>query len=135
MRKTVKCHVCGTKNGLHEHHVIPQAYGGVNGPTVILCASHHTLIHSAALCGEKKRQELLHGHTEEQKQKLLELILIIRRARVATKYMRRPLKIQIELSAEDASKLRQLKRVLGCSSLQKTVVRSISMVAHEKSIK
>lgn len=45
------CVVCGKDevNCLHEHHVTPQACGGTNGPTVMLCAEHHNMIHMAAI--------------------------------------------------------------------------------------
>lgn len=33
----------------NQHHVIPQAYGGVDGPQVSLCSSHHDLLHFIAL--------------------------------------------------------------------------------------
>lgn len=32
----------------HEHHIIPQAYGGRNGPLVSLCTNHHNLLHELA---------------------------------------------------------------------------------------
>jgi hypothetical protein len=33
-----------------EHHVIPRAAGGVDGPTVSLCDRHHTALHRTAEC-------------------------------------------------------------------------------------
>lgn len=42
------CWVCGSREGLNEHHVVPQSCGGTNGPTVTLCAAHHTVIHTEA---------------------------------------------------------------------------------------
>jgi hypothetical protein len=33
----------------HEHHIVPRAYGGTDGPTVTLCTGHHTLMHNVAL--------------------------------------------------------------------------------------
>ncbi len=32
-----------------DHHIIPCAYGGVDGPQVRLCSSHHTALHTIAL--------------------------------------------------------------------------------------
>jgi hypothetical protein len=32
-----------------DHHVIPVAYGGRDGPQVRLCSSHHTALHTIAL--------------------------------------------------------------------------------------
>ena len=36
-------------NKLHSHHCVPVASGGIDGPTVTLCSSHHSAIHDAAL--------------------------------------------------------------------------------------
>lgn len=33
----------------HEHHVIPRAYGGSDGPTITLCSGDHSLMHDVAL--------------------------------------------------------------------------------------
>lgn len=47
------CWICNTKFGPavkeHRHHVIPRAYGGVDGPQVSLCDSHHSALHEIAL--------------------------------------------------------------------------------------
>lgn len=32
----------------NEHHVIPRAYGGVDGPTVSLCSADHDMLHLLA---------------------------------------------------------------------------------------
>lgn len=42
------CWVCGSHVGLNEHHVVPQSCGGTHGPTVTLCAAHHSEIHTEA---------------------------------------------------------------------------------------
>ncbi len=124
-----RCYVCGKSKGMHEHHVVPRAYGGLNGPTVDLCASHHTLIHTAALKGSvTKREAEYAGHTEAQKAKLRELVTIIRKARVQSKYMRRPMVVQHTFSPERATKFRELKRLLGASSLAQTLDRCVDTV-------
>lgn len=46
--RLLRCWVCGSRDGLHDHHVVPQSCGGTNGPTVTLCAVHHNVIHSEA---------------------------------------------------------------------------------------
>lgn len=33
---------------VHVHHVIPQAAGGTNGPTVTICTHHHDMLHRIA---------------------------------------------------------------------------------------
>ena len=45
------CWVCkqaGTEVKLHDHHVVPTAFGGRDGPQVTLCSSHHNSLHDAA---------------------------------------------------------------------------------------
>ena len=53
-----RCWVCdrkfsefgGTDTSLVQefHHIIPRAYGGLEGPTVSLCSGHHTTLHDIA---------------------------------------------------------------------------------------
>lgn len=38
------CWICGNIDGLEEHHIVPRAYGGSKGPTVILCGLCHANI-------------------------------------------------------------------------------------------
>jgi hypothetical protein len=123
------CWVCSQRHGLNDHHVIPQAYGGVDGPQVTLCASHHTLIHTVALqkkaawataCGE--------SHTHEQTQKLLQLVAIIAKARAATRHLAKPLQIQHKFTTERGVKIRELKIMLRCSSLAGTLDSLVDLV-------
>ena len=37
------CYICGSKEGLHEHHIIPRSEHGKE--TVSLCNEHHILMH------------------------------------------------------------------------------------------
>ena len=41
------CVICGTKEKLHNHHIVPRARGGGNEPTNMLtvCIEHHERIH------------------------------------------------------------------------------------------
>lgn len=124
-----KCEICGVTRGIHEHHVVPRAYGGINGPTVNLCGMHHTLIHTASLKKTKDRELEYAGHTETQIEKLRELVYIIRRARIMSKHLHRnkPMTLHVELTAEQAHTLRELKGLLGASSIQQTIVRCINL--------
>lgn len=40
-----RCWVCG-RPATEDHHLIPQSYGGVNGPQVSLCGNDHTTLHT-----------------------------------------------------------------------------------------
>jgi hypothetical protein len=43
------CVVCGVVLPVpHDHHVIPQEYGGEKGPTVPICGDCHTKVHAEA---------------------------------------------------------------------------------------
>lgn len=42
------CKLAGTEAKLHDHHVVPTAFGGKDGPQVTLCSSHHNSLHDAA---------------------------------------------------------------------------------------
>lgn len=49
MHPRENCWVCRSADTLHEHHVIPRAFGGTNGPLCTLCSSCHGIIHKAAV--------------------------------------------------------------------------------------
>ena len=63
----------------HEHHMVPRAYGGADGPTISLCDSHHNALHKVAICLINKKPYFTHtqGATDEQKSKLLYLANIV----------------------------------------------------------
>lgn len=74
-----RCWVCGevfsnqpeaTSGNIirNEHHVVPRAYGGLNGPVVALCSAHHDLLHEVADLLTHTRQA-----EAEQRLSLLEL--------------------------------------------------------------
>lgn len=68
-----------------DHHIIPRAYGGVDGPTVTLCDSHHSKTHSIALklIHNKPYFALLNGESKPRIQKLLYMANCIRNAELA----------------------------------------------------
>lgn len=59
----------------NEHHVIPRAYGGADGPTVSLDAAHHDLLHLVAnrMMAGSAWEHLLKDMAEDAKQRLLYL--------------------------------------------------------------
>ena len=42
------CCICGKREGLHHHHIIPREHGGSDDETnlITLCYEHHAWIHS-----------------------------------------------------------------------------------------
>lgn len=120
------CWCCPATTGLHQHHVIPQAYGGVDGPTVTVCGGCHTTVHTAALKAPHQWTALIPTANQD---KFLQLIQIIYRARMATKNSpNKPMKMQLEFSVERTKKIRQLKALLGVSSLSSVIDRCIDKV-------
>ncbi len=85
-----RCWIChqlfGQDVHRHTHHIIPQAYGGVDGPVVDVCDSHHASLHKIALrlIGSKPYFDLL---TRDPKidQRLLWLASRVQVAEAATR--------------------------------------------------
>ena len=71
----------------HHHHVIPQAFGGTDGPTVSLCDSHHNKLHRIAIClkSEKSYFSVITGEDSAHVQKLLYLANAVHNAELATR--------------------------------------------------
>lgn len=70
-----------------EHHIIPRAYGGADGPTVSLCDAHHTLLHkvAVALINDKSTFTLLRTEPRENHMKVMWLASRVVNAHLATK--------------------------------------------------
>ncbi len=80
------CWICGCKfidtggtQMREEHHMVPRAYGGVDGPTVTLCDTHHTKMHRVAECliHENTHRSILEGEPPEAIKKILYLASVI----------------------------------------------------------
>ena len=54
------CVLCGTKEKLHHHHVIPKVKGGTDDENnfITLCYDHHAMIHQIAPTRFNNMQEL-----------------------------------------------------------------------------
>lgn len=113
------CWVCNVPFGpsLKEerHHLIPRAYGGVDGPQVSLCDSHHTALHTIALrlYSKKPFTDLLTGSSLQDK-KLVYLAQVVCNSRLATE--NDPNKRQVLVltpSKETLAKLDRLKALNG----------------------
>lgn len=82
------CWVCGLTTSLEEHHMIPRAYGGQDGPVITLCAGCHSCVHKLA---DYNAQDLEYAHkllkTDNKKSltRLSELAIIIAYSKQATK--------------------------------------------------
>lgn len=117
------CWVCGQRftdanppgsASREDHHVIPVAYGGADGPLVSLCSSHHAILHRIAVFmkGDKPYFELLANHTEQQRHKILMLAEFVYNAEQATRNdPNKNVLVTLKLGREHRVKLEQLKRV------------------------
>ena len=115
------CWCCGIRftdsNGTanrEEHHIIPRAAGGTDGPQVSLCDVHHTKAHkiSLRLSKEKPYFDLLEGESQDSKKKLLWLASRITNAfaLVANDPNKKVLAI-LSLDAKHQKQIAMLKKV------------------------
>lgn len=128
------CWVCGAKfapNGPaqeEQHHIVPRAYGGSDGPIVSLCDTCHTRLHKAALCLEAKRPiyAFTSGLTNDQQQKLLYLSTCVLNAKLATKNdPNKKAVVVLQFSKKEIEQLEALKKVLGVKSRMAAVKAAI----------
>jgi 5-methylcytosine-specific restriction protein A len=111
------CWVCEAKfdHSLkqQDHHIIPRAYGGVDGPQVSLCSSHHTALHEIALrlYSRKSHHDLL-TRSPEQNKKLLWLASMAYNARLLTENdpNKKPLLVE-SVRKETMQKIAKLKTI------------------------
>lgn len=115
------CWICGERfvefGGtavLEHHHVIPQAFGGTDGPTVSICDSHHTKLHSIAvqMKAAKPYASFLKGETSERAKKVLYLATAVYNAQQVTRNDPNKLaSAMVKLNARHKRQLDQLKAV------------------------
>lgn len=83
------CWVCkahftdsGGKENRHEHHLVPSAYGGRDGPTVSLCDGHHNKLHRIAECLMRNKPHfvLLKGEPQAHVRPLMYLANVVKNA-------------------------------------------------------
>lgn len=127
------CWVCQTKFGPsmkeERHHLIPRAYGGVDGPQVSLCDSHHTALHNIALrlYAARTFTDLL-THDREQDAKLIYLAKVVYDARMLTENDPNKRRVEVvPLSGDNFKKLVKLKTVYK-ESRSNTIERAIKQL-------
>ena len=114
------CTACGRSTGptvsLHNHHVIPRAFGGTDGPQITLCVDHHEFVHDLA----KQRKIVSIGSfpnlTESPKcvKILVYLINVIVRSELSTKKdPNRPIRFSCQVPQATMTKLNTIMRVRG----------------------
>lgn len=128
------CWVCKTKFGpslkQEDHHIIPRAYGGIDGPQVSLCDSHHTALHEIALrLYTKKPYFNLLTKDPEQNKKLLWLASCVYNARLLTENdpNKKPLLVE-QVSKETTERLRKLKTIYPRTSRGKILEAAVGVL-------
>lgn len=115
------CWVCAAKftdNGgtetREEHHIIPRAYGGEEGPTVTLCDTHHSKLHRIAVCLKTGKPffNFLQGESPDRNKKLLYLANAVHNAELATRNdPNKAASAVLSLGARHKEMIEQLKKV------------------------
>lgn len=105
----------------NEHHVVPRAYGGENGPTVTLCSADHDLLHALAtrlIAGDAPQgHQLLRGLNAARAARVLYLAGVVCDADRATAGdPNRRFLLSLELHPTYRAKLDALKAALSCRS-------------------
>jgi len=122
------CWICGSKDSLHQHHIIPSAYGGKNGPLCTLCSTCHGAVHTAAKRQSAQTLEEIGGYCTSwlkdiiRKNRALYLAQLIYKARdVSNGDQNKTVKISVTLTGEKAQKLQLLQQQLGLTKQQAIV--------------
>lgn len=96
----------------NQHHVVPQANGGTDGPTVSLCSAHHDLLHAVAtqVLANKPFEHLLGSLTGTvQAAKIHYLASVVVNSTVAVADdPNKPAQLTLSLSGAERAKLRRL---------------------------
>lgn len=128
------CWVCGVKFSHsvkeHHHHVVPRAYGGVDGPQVSLCDSHHSALHEIALrLYSKKPYFTLLTPDPAKNKRLMYLASVAYNARLATENdpNKKPLLVE-SVRKETLDKLKKLRTVFPKSNRAKLVEAAIDVL-------
>ena len=119
------CWICGAKFAPkgpaqeEQHHIVPRAYGGSDGPVVSLCDTCHTRLHKVALAIESNNPvfQFTTGLNQDQIQKLLYLSICVVNAKLATKDdPNKRSVVVLQFTGKETEQLDALKKVLGAKS-------------------
>lgn len=119
------CWVCGERfttakpagrANEERHHVLPRAFGGVDGPVVSLCDSCHSKVHKLSY-DPSKIPSLCKGFPPESINKLQYLCGIINKAKsILEQDPNKLLPMTFKITKGEAEKLDKLKKVLNVKS-------------------
>lgn len=117
------CFLCPLDSGLEEHHIVPQCYGGKDGPTVTLCGVCHTNVHALAdKWGTSPALTALALSEVWNHTKALVLAKVIRRSKEAVKNdPNKTARFSTKFSGEMLRKIRRLKTVLPVTNQEQVI--------------
>ena len=128
------CWLCGTLSNLqHDHHIFPQAYGGIDSPRVFLCDSCHGAIHKAAdkeifseQCVSLNISPSTWNHYNFHRadhliKSIVDAKLIIQEILPREWTKNKRTKVVVELDRNEMYKLEYFKRIYGMKSNSKTL--------------
>lgn len=125
IRNLDHCWVCLENVSLHEHHIIPQCYGGTDGPTVTLCATCHNGVHNVS-DGRIDDAPDYWSKTKQSEVRSSYLVDMIKKARImASNSQNRRVIVTMELSAEYQNKLARIQSVFGGIGRERALKRLI----------
>jgi len=101
----------------HDHHIVPRAYGGSEGPTYSVCDSHHHALHQLAIRLEKVKPhyDLLTGSNESDRKLLWLATLIVNSKRLVENDPNKPILITLVAKSSTKKLLKELKSIYKCS--------------------
>lgn len=125
------CWVCSSTDALQEHHVVPTAYGGGDGPTVTLCPTHHDLLHETSF--RDPSSWTFPGHPEVQAARLFYLTKVVSNSRRTVKTLNpeRDLKVTVKFSPQEAKQFLAVRSNLGTTSHESTI-RALVLKAYKE---
>lgn len=115
-----RCYICEQEShAVESHHIVPQATGGANMPTIPLCGTCHSLVHAQAL-NILSRQETRNLFPESQTERAAKVVrfvvLAIRREREDPNFTN-PATFHLKTTKGTIALLHALKAEAGYSNL------------------
>jgi hypothetical protein len=97
----------------HEHHLVPRAYGGIEGPTYSLCSPHHTALHQIALRLDRHKSysDLLSGNNKLDKKLLWLASIVVNAKKLTTNDPNKPVVLTFVARGLSKKRLKELKKV------------------------
>ncbi len=111
------------------HHIVPRAYGGVDGPMVSICDTCHTRVHKIASCIYSKQPyyAFTKGLDASVVKRLVYLATCVANAKSATNNdPNKKVVVVISFSGQDGQKIDKLKKVLNLSSREQVMKHALA---------